>query len=108
MITIEEFKKVELKVARILEAEKIQGSDKLMRLKVSLGDEERTLVAGIAQQYSPEDLLGKLIVIVANLQPAVFRGVKSEGMILAAQEKDTGKLSLLSLDRPVKEGSLIL
>ncbi len=78
-----EFKKVELRVAEILEAEKIEGADKLLKLQVNLGDEKRQLVAGIAQKYTPDQLVGKKLIIVANLEPAKIRGVESNGMILA-------------------------
>jgi methionyl-tRNA synthetase len=83
---------VKLKTAVVLEAEKIEGADKLLKLQVDLGDEKRQLVAGIALHYSPEELVGKTIVVVANLKPAKLRGVKSEGMLLAASKGETLKL----------------
>jgi methionyl-tRNA synthetase len=110
MISIEEFRKIKLEVARVIEAQKVEGSKKLLKLKVSLGEKgERTLVAGIAQHYAPESLLGKLVVVVSNLEPATIRGIRSEGMLLAAEENfPESIISLLTLDRPVKEGSSIL
>ena len=87
-ITYDEFKKVELKVAVILEAERIPGATKLLKLKVDLGTEQRQLVAGVAESYKPEDLIGKKVTVVANLKPAVIRGVESQGMILAAVAGD--------------------
>lgn len=109
MISIDEFRKSRLVVGKVTEAEGVPGSKKLLKLKVSLGPEgERTLVAGIGSHYSPEDLVGKLIVVVANLEPATIRGVKSEGMLLAAEESSSGAISLLTLDHPVQEGSPIL
>jgi methionyl-tRNA synthetase len=83
---------VNLKTAVVLEAEKIEGADKLLKLQVDLGEEKRQLVAGIALHYAPEDLVGKTVVVVANLKPAKLRGVKSEGMLLAASLGDTLKL----------------
>jgi len=82
-ITFNEFKKVDLRAAEILKAEKVAGADKLLKLEVDIGTEKRQLVAGIAQEYSPEELIGKKLIIVANLKPAVIRGIESQGMILA-------------------------
>ena len=92
LITFDQVMDVKLKTAVVLEAEKIEGADKLLKLQVDLGDEKRQLVAGIALHYSPEELVGKTIVVVANLKPAKLRGVKSEGMLLAASKGDTLKL----------------
>ncbi len=105
LITIEEFKRVQLRVATIREAQPVPKSTKLLKLTIDLGDETRSLVAGIAETYSPEDLVGKQIVIVANLQPAVIRGVVSEGMLLAAEVE--GKAILLTPDREVPNGSIV-
>jgi len=84
LITFDQVMAVNLKTAVVLEAEKIDGADKLLKLQVDLGEEKRQLVAGIALHYTPEELVGKTIVVVANLKPAKLRGVKSEGMLLAA------------------------
>jgi len=84
-INFNEFKKMDLRVAHILEAEKVEGTDKLLKLKVDLGTEQRQLVAGVAQEYAPEKLVGKKIAIIVNLEPAVIRGVESQGMVLAAE-----------------------
>jgi methionine--tRNA ligase beta chain len=84
MISFEEFKKIELKVGKVLNAEKIEGSEKLLKLIVDLGDERRQLVAGIAKYYKLEDLIGKEIVVVANLEPKKIMGIESQGMLLAA------------------------
>lgn len=109
MISIDEFRRSKLIVGRVLEAEAVPGSKKLLKLVVSLGtDDQRTLVAGIGSHYSPQDLIDKLIVVVANLEPATIRGVQSQGMLLAAEDPATGAISLLTLDRPVKEGSPVL
>jgi len=83
-ISIDEFFRVELRVARVLAAEPVPNTDKLLRLEVDLGTERRQLVAGVALVYAPEALVGKNIVVVANLQPARIRGVESRGMLLAA------------------------
>ena len=105
-ITYDEFSKTELRVATILSAEKIEGADKLYKLSVDLGEEKRTLVAGIAQHYTPEELTGKQIVVVANLAPRPLKGVVSQGMLLAAQSPD-GKLSVVTLSREVPNGSVV-
>lgn len=86
--TIDEFKKIRMVVARVLAAEKVEKTDKLLRLTVDTGSDTRTLVAGIAQYYTPEELVERKIIIVANLAPAVIRGIESKGMILAASDKD--------------------
>lgn len=104
-ITIDDFARVELKVGRVLAAEKVEKSEKLIRLKVDIG-EERQIVAGIGKAYTPEYLVGKEVVVVANLKPAKLMGVESRGMLLAATGED-GNLSILVLDREVKEGSRI-
>ena len=105
LISIDEFAKVELKVAKVLAAERVPKTDKLLKLKVSLGDEERTIVAGIAQYYEPEALIGKQLVIVANLQPAKLRGIESQGMVLAAS--GDGHLQVLFVDDQIPPGSKV-
>ncbi len=102
-ISFEEFSKVDLRVAVVLEAERVQDADKLLKLKIDLGSETRQIVAGIAEQYSPEEMIGKRIVVVANLKPAKIRGVESKGMLLAG--KDGKLLSLVCADKEVKGGS---
>ena len=101
-ISLDEFKRIQLKTARVLSAEKIPGADKLLKLKIQVGGEERQLVAGVAQHYSPEELVGKTIIIVANLKPAKIRGVESQGMLLAVT--DHGKMALLTTDKDVSTG----
>lgn len=95
MISFEEFKKVELRVAKIEEAEAVEGSEKLVRLQVSLGEEKRQIVAGIIKNYSPEELVGKEVVIVANLEPRELKGFVSQGMLLAADGKENGPVILV-------------
>ncbi len=104
-ITIDDFKRIQIRVATIREAERIPKSDKLYKLTIDLGNETRTLVAGIAETYSPEELIGRQIAVLVNLQPAVIRGVVSEGMLLAADVD--GKAVLLSPDREVPNGSVV-
>ena len=87
MISFEDFQKIDLRVAKIIKAEKIEGSEKLLKLEVNLGKEVRQIIAGIAKFYKPEDLVGKEIVVVANLEPKKLMGFESQGMLLAA-EKD--------------------
>ncbi len=103
LIGIEDFLKIDLRVAKVLSAERVEGSEKLLRLQISLGDEERTIVAGIAKHYSPEELVGKKIVVVANLKPRKIFGITSQGMLLAASDGEN--LSLIVPDRDVKEGA---
>jgi methionyl-tRNA synthetase len=105
LIGIEEFAKVELRVGRVIIAERVAKSEKLIRLKVDIG-EERQIVAGIGKSYTPEYLVGKEIIVVANLKPAKLMGIDSHGMLLAATDKD-GTCSLLILDREVNEGSRV-
>jgi methionyl-tRNA synthetase len=102
-ITIDQFRRVELRVAEVLSAEKVKGADKLLRLTVSLGDEERQIVAGIAQYYDPQELLGKQIIVAYNLRPAVIRGIESKGMLLASRDEEA--LAVLTVARKVKNGS---
>ena len=101
-VKYDEFAKLDLRVAEIKSAEKVPGADKLYKLKVDCGG-ERTIVAGIAKYYDANELLGKKVVIVANLEPATIRGVKSEGMLLAAEEGD--KLVLITVDKEIKPGA---
>lgn len=98
-IGIEDFMKVDLRIAEIKQAEKVEGADKLLKLQLDVGGEPRQIVAGIALHYKPEELIGKKITIVANLKPAKIRGVESHGMLLAAS--DANGLSVLTLDRGI-------
>ena len=106
MIDIEDFAKVELKVAKVIACEKVEKSKKLLKLTVKLGEETRTVVSGIANAYTPEELIGKKITMVTNLKPAKLCGIVSEGMILCAEGED-GTLSVLSPARDVEDGSSI-
>ncbi|MCB9462282.1 MAG: methionine--tRNA ligase subunit beta [Candidatus Eisenbacteria bacterium] len=105
LISIDDFAKVELRVARVLEAEPHPNADRLLKLQIDLGDEKRQLVAGIAKYYAPEDLIGREIVVVANLKPAKLRGEVSQGMLLAASD-DEG-VAILTPCRPIAPGSRV-
>lgn len=106
-ITIEDFDKIDLRVVKVLEAERIKGADKLLKLKVDLGGEERQIVSGIAKYYEPEKLVGKKVILVANLKPVKLRGVESFGMILAASTEDKEKLVLATVDDDIETGSQV-
>ncbi|HUN66221.1 MAG TPA: methionine--tRNA ligase [Bacteroidota bacterium] len=105
-ISIDQFKSVELRVAKIVEAERVPKSEKLVRLRVSLGSQERQIVAGIAQHYTPEQLVGRKIVVVANLAPARLMGQESQGMLLAASTPD-GQLAFITPEKDIPEGSIV-
>ncbi len=104
-IPLDDFAKVDLRVAEVLEAERVAKSKKLLKLTVKVGDETRTLVAGVAEHYEPATLIGRKVVIVANLQPATLMGVESDGMVLAASHE--GHLSLVTLDKDLPSGSKV-
>ena len=104
-ISLDDFGKVELRVAEVVAAEPVPKSKKLLKLTVSLGAEQRTLVAGIAEHYAPADLVGKKVVVVANLEPATLMGVESNGMVLAGSAD--GKLAILTLDRDLPPGAKV-
>ncbi|MEN3202530.1 MAG: methionine--tRNA ligase subunit beta [Atribacterota bacterium] len=105
-IHLEDFQKVDLRVGEIVSAERVEGTRALVVLRVNLGEEERTLVAGLAPYYTPEELLGKRVVVVVNLEPAVIRGIKSQGMLLAADDGQ-GNVSLVTVDRDIAPGSKV-
>jgi methionyl-tRNA synthetase len=103
-ISIDEFAKLELRVAKVVHCEPHPKADKLLVLTVKLGPETRTIVSGIRAHYSAEAMIGKTVVIVANLKPVKLRGIESQGMILAAEDA-SGTLSLIALDKPMADGS---
>lgn len=105
MISYEDFSKVELKVAKVLKADRVENSEKLIKLEIKVGEKEKQIVAGIGKFYNPEDLAGKLIVIVDNLEPKKLMGLQSEGMLLAASNDE--ELSLIIPDKEIKDGSQI-
>jgi len=99
-ISFDEFKKMDLRVGEILNAEKVEGTTKLLKLEVDIGVEKRTMVAGVADVYSPEDLTGKKVTVIVNLKPAVIRGIESQGMLLAAEIDDKATISFFDKDVP--------
>lgn len=105
MISFEEFKKIELKVAKILGAEDIEGSNKLLKLKIDLGQEKRIIVAGIKNFYKTEDLIGKEILVVVNLEPKRLTGIESQGMLLAADYD--GEPVILMPEKEVPPGTAV-
>ncbi|MCQ9207926.1 MAG: methionine--tRNA ligase subunit beta [Omnitrophica bacterium] len=104
MITFEDFKKLDIRMATIVEAEKVADADKLLRLIVDLGEEKKQIVAGIALQYTPEELIGKQVPVLCNLEPAKIRGVESNGMALCATTPDP---VLLLPEKKVPNGSKV-
>ena len=105
-ITFDHFKTMELRVGEIKTAEDIEGADKIYKLTIDLG-EERTIVAGIKLFYSKEELIGKKIVVVANIEPRALRGITSHGMLLAASTEDKSALTLVTLDKNIPNGSKV-
>ena len=104
-ITIDDFSKVQLKVAEVIEAEKVEKSNKLMKIKIKVGDEKRIVVSGISKHYAPEDLIGKKVILAANLKPVKLFGIESKGMLLAASHDDT--LTLLTVDKDIESGAKV-
>ena len=104
MLPYEEFSKADLRVGTILSAERVEGSPKLLRLSVSLGDETRQIIAGIGKAYEPEILVNRQIAMIANLEPRMLMGLESQGMILAASD---GTPVILSPERSVPPGTKI-
>lgn len=105
-VTFDDFSKVDIRTATILEAEKVPKTTKLLKLKIDTGIDQRTIVSGIAEYYEPASLIGKQISIIANLEPRKIKGIESKGMILMAEDKD-GKLVLVSPSEKVSNGSTI-
>lgn len=103
MINYDDFKKVELKIARIIDAQEVEGAEKLLKLQIDLGFEKRQIVAGIKKTYQAKDLVGKEIVVVVNLEPRMVMGLESNGMLLAASD-ESGPI-LLRPDKEVVPGS---
>jgi len=102
-ITIEDFEKLDLRVGKVLQ--KVENADKLLKLKIEVGNEVRQVVSGIAKYYSPEELKGKYVVLVANLKPVKLRGIESQGMILAAS--DDKDLVLVTIDKEINSGTKV-
>jgi methionine--tRNA ligase beta chain len=105
MITYDDFIKLDIRIGTVTSSEKVQGTDKLIRLEVDLGEETRQVVAGMALTYTPEDFIGKQVPILVNLEPRKLRGIESQGMILAADVG--GKPIMLIPEREVPPGSAV-
>jgi methionyl-tRNA synthetase len=105
-ITFDDFMKLDLRIAEIKTCEDVPGADKLYKLTIDIG-EERTIVAGIKLHYSKEELVGKKIAVVANLEPRKLRGIESHGMLLAASSEDKSSVVLLTIDKNIANGSKI-
>jgi len=105
MVSFDEFKKMDLRVGEILTAEKVEGTDKLVKMEVDIGTEKRQMVAGVADVYSPEELAGKKVIVIVNLKPAVIRGIESRGMLLAAEIE--GKAIIPFFDKDVPAGAKV-
>jgi len=105
VISFDEFKRMDLRVGEILKAEKVPGTDKLLKIEVDIGTEKRTMVAGVADTYTPEELIGKKLVVIVNLKPAVIRGIESQAMLLAAEI--AGKAIIPFFDRDVPAGAKV-
>lgn len=105
MITFEDFKKIDLRIGRIIKAENVEKSEKLLKLQVDVGEEEKQILSGIAEFYNPEDLIGKEVVVVVNLEPRMMMGFESQGMLLAAGSEE--KPVILIPEEEVETGSKI-
>jgi len=105
-ITYDEFKKMDLRVAQIIEAERVAGATKILKLKIDIGTEQRQIIAGIAETYAPEDLVGKKLIVIVNLKPAVIRGIESQAMLLAAITPDN-KAVVPFFDREIAAGAVV-
>jgi len=103
-ITYDDFAKLDIKIGTIRVAERVEGADKLLRLEVDLGTETRQIASGIAEWYSPEDLIGKQVPVLLNLEPRTIRGIESQGMILAA---GNDRANLLQPDQPLQPGEIV-
>ena len=106
-VSFEEFKKVDLRVGKIISAERIPGSDKLLRLEIDIGSDKRQIIAGVAEFYNPKELISKNFVVVTNLEPKKFMGLESQGMILCAEGPDGEPVCLTPL-KDVPPGTPVL
>lgn len=106
MITFNDFQNIEIRIGKILSAEKVEGTDKLIKMQIDIGSETRQIVSGIADQFEADQLVGKQIPVLINLEPKKFRGVESQGMILIAEE-DNEKLTLIEPQNEVPTGTRV-
>ncbi|MFZ3057806.1 MAG: methionine--tRNA ligase subunit beta [Minisyncoccales bacterium] len=105
VINFEEFEKIDLRAGKILEAKRVEGSDKLLKLQIDLGEEKRQILAGIGKTYTPEELINKTVIVIINLEPRMLMGLESQGMVLAV--KDNNNLSVLVPEKEIVPGSKI-
>lgn len=105
VINFEEFEKIDLRAGKIIEAERVDGSDKLLRLQMDIGEEKRQILAGIGKTYVPEELINKTVIVIINLEPRMLMGLESQGMVLAV--KDNNNLSVLVPEKEILPGSKI-
>ncbi|NQU18346.1 MAG: methionine--tRNA ligase subunit beta [Candidatus Saganbacteria bacterium] len=105
-IIFDDFKKLDLRVGEIKEVEDVEGADRIYKVKVDIG-EERQLIAGIKQFYAKEELVGKKVVVICNLEPKTIRGVESHGMLFAASTPEKDQLTIVSLDKDIPNGSRV-
>lgn len=104
-VSIDDFKKLEIRIGKVLNCEKVEGADKLLKFEIDFGEFKRQIVSGIAEFYKSEELVGKEFPFIVNLEPRVIRGIESQGMIMAVDTGDS--ISLLSPDKEVKPGSIV-
>jgi tRNA-binding protein len=102
MIIFEDFEKIDLRLAKIISAERVDGSEKLLKIQAEIGEEKRQIIAGIGKFYAPEDLIDKTIVVVANLEPRMMMGLESQAMLLAV--KDGENLSIITPEKQMSSG----
>ncbi len=107
MITLDDFRKMDLRVAQVVNAERIEKTTKLLKVTVEIGAEQRTLVAGLGAHYRPEELLGLKVIIVANLEPATIRGIESNGMMLGVGCNDRENIALVTINRDMPTGARV-
>lgn len=107
MATIQDFQKLQMRVGEIIAASKVPGADKLLQLTLDFGDEARTAVAGIALCYDPQQLVGRRVIAVTNLEPAVIRDIRSDAMILASGDEQDLSLVVTDPERPAPKGALV-
>lgn len=105
MITFDDFRKIDLRVAKVLKAEKVENTEKLLKLDLDLGSEARQVVAGIAKFYDPKDLIGRSVIIVFNLEPRTLLGIESQGMLLAANDQE--KIAIIRPDKEISLGTRV-
>lgn len=105
IINFEDFEKIDLRAGKIIEAERVENSDKLLKLQIDLGEEKRQILAGIGKVYTPEELINKTVIAIINLEPRMLMGLESQGMVLAV--KDNNNLSVLVPEKEITPGSKI-